>query len=97
MIAAAAVGALVGLVLGQRFSVLILLPAITMAVIAIAGLGMARAEPTATIVVSAVAAAVALQLGYVIGSALHRAVPPAHRPARRRTVVLESHGTPRAQ
>jgi hypothetical protein len=61
---------LVGMVLGQRFKVLILLPAITLAVLAVIGGGLARAEPTWSIVLIAIGAAVALQVGYLVGTGI---------------------------
>jgi hypothetical protein len=61
---------LVGMVLGQRFKVLILLPAIALALIAVVGGGIARAEQVWSIALIAVGVIVALQIGYLIGTGI---------------------------
>jgi hypothetical protein len=57
-----------GMVLGQRFKVLILLPAIGVAIIAATGAGIARGDHAWSIVLLVVAVTVALQIGYLIGT-----------------------------
>jgi len=57
---------LAGMVLGQRFKVLILLPAIMIMSLAVLAIGIVRAEPlwwTASV-------AAALQVGYLLGTAI---------------------------
>jgi hypothetical protein len=53
------------MVLGQRFNVLILVPAIAVGAV---GIGLAPGEQAWSIVVLAVGATVALQLGYLVGT-----------------------------
>jgi membrane protein DedA with SNARE-associated domain len=72
---------LAGMVLGQRFKVLILLPGITVVVIAAVAMGIARAEHLRLIALMAVGAAAALQVGYLLGTAI-RAFLVAARAAR---------------
>jgi hypothetical protein len=57
---------LAGLVLGQRFRVLVLLPAIAL-VLGVAGVGMAHADGIWWTALTAAAAVTALQIGYLIG------------------------------
>ena len=59
--------ALAGMVLGLRFKVLVLLPAIACAIAAGAALGLAERAGLATTVLETLAAVVALQLGYLGG------------------------------
>jgi len=61
---------LAGIVLGQRFKILILLPGITVVVIAALAIGIARAEHFGSIALMAVSAAATLQVGYLIGTAI---------------------------
>ena len=58
------------MVLGQRFKVLILLPAIGLAIIAATGAGIAHGDHLGSIVLSVIAVTVALQIGYLIGTAV---------------------------
>jgi hypothetical protein len=67
MITLATVSLLVGMVLGQRFKVLVLLPAIGFALLLAIGGGIVRADSAWWIVLMAAAAATALQIGYIIG------------------------------
>jgi len=59
-----------GMVLGQRFKVLILLPATGLAIIAATGAGMAHGDHGWSIVLLAIAVTVALQIGYLIGTGI---------------------------
>jgi hypothetical protein len=61
------VSLLVGMVLGQRFKVLVLLPAIALALVLALGGGIVRADSAWWIVLGSAAAAVSLQIGYLIG------------------------------
>jgi hypothetical protein len=60
---------LVGAVLGIRLKVLVLVPAIGFFVIAIAGIGVARGDAFSTIASAIALTVVAIQLGYLGGSA----------------------------
>jgi hypothetical protein len=64
------VALLIGIMLGQRFRVLILLPAISFALIVAIGASVVRADNGWSIVLTAVAVTIALQIGYLIGSRL---------------------------
>jgi pheromone shutdown protein TraB len=59
-----------GMVLGQRFKVLILPPAIVLAIIAATAAGIARGDRGWSIVLLAVAVTVLLQIGYLIGTGI---------------------------
>jgi predicted neutral ceramidase superfamily lipid hydrolase len=59
-----------GLVLGGRFKVLILAPAVAGAVAAVIAAGFARAEDSWSIVLASLGVALALQIGYLIASSL---------------------------
>jgi len=58
---------LVGAALGQRFTVLVLVPAILVTLGVAVGLGIALAEAPGTIVLVTVAAIACLQVGYLLG------------------------------
>jgi hypothetical protein len=87
---------LAGLVLGQRFRVLVLVPAIMLALLAGVGSGVARADGIWWTALMAFAAGAALQIGYLIGLVI-RDIPviglagrtatslPGSAPARRST------------
>lgn len=70
MIAFLIVTTFVGLVLGLRFSIFALVPAILLAIIVIAGADIASHQRIATILVTAVASAVLIQIGYMAGRVL---------------------------
>jgi hypothetical protein len=75
---------LVGMVLGQRFKVLVLLPAIAFALLLAIGGGIVRADSGWWIVLMAAAAATALQIGYFVGVGIRHvlvAVPGSKSPA----------------
>src|ERR1700674_5438108 len=76
------ISSLAGMVLGQRFKVLILLPAVGVAVIAATGAGIARGDQFWSIVLLAIAVTVALQMGYLIGTGI-RSLLAAGRASRR--------------
>jgi hypothetical protein len=80
----AIISLLVGMVLGQRFKVLMLLPAIVFALGLAIGGGVVRADSAWWIVLMAATAATALQIGYIIGIGIHHvlvAVPASRSPA----------------
>jgi len=60
---------LIGALLGTRFTVLILVPAITLAVIGVAASGVARGDNVSTIFVAAMLSTICLQVGYLFGAA----------------------------
>ena len=65
---------LTGMVLGQRFKVLVLLPAITLAALVAVGAGMARGQAPSTIALTTLAAIASVQLGYLLGLAIRHLV-----------------------
>ena len=77
-------GAIAGIILGLRFKVLVVIPAILLAtvVIIVSGSG----DKLSAIVLTVVGTAVSLQIGYIVGSIL-RALARAYLPARMRVVV----------
>jgi len=58
---------LIGMAFGQRFTVLVLVPAIFLAVVIAIGLGIARSQTPGTITLVTVAAVACLQIGYLVG------------------------------
>jgi hypothetical protein len=71
---------LVGATLGQRFPVLVLVPASLITLVGSVGLGIARAQTPWTIVLVAVAAVVCLQIGYLLGLGIRQFVEARARP-----------------
>jgi hypothetical protein len=71
MMTLAMVSLLVGIVLGQRFKVLVLMPTIAIALVLAIGAGVAHADPVWWIVLLGTAAATSLQVGYLIGAGIH--------------------------
>jgi hypothetical protein len=69
MVTIGIIGALVGAVLGTRFTVLVLVPAIVLATGVISASGLAGSHPLAWTALTAVLAATCLQLGYLGGLA----------------------------
>jgi hypothetical protein len=65
--------ALIGATLGFRFSVLILVPAIGFAALAVAGTGIARGDQSNETIVAMILIATVLQVGYLLG-AIARAI-----------------------
>ena len=63
---------LAGLVLGQRFKVLVLVPATGLMVVLTVGGGLAGGYAFRFLVFVAVAAAVSLQVGYLLGPGIHQ-------------------------
>jgi hypothetical protein len=68
---------LAGIVLGMRLNVLVLIPAIGIALIAVAGMGATRGDPLGSIVFTMIFAAICLQAGYLGGSATGFFMPAA--------------------
>ena len=74
MMTLATISLLVGMVLGQRFKVMVLLPTIAIALVLAIGAGLARVDTVCWIVVMAAATATSLQIGYLVGIGIrHRA------------------------
>jgi hypothetical protein len=73
---------LAGMVLGQGFKVLVLVPASIIAVAATIGIGVAQASDVWAIVLMALAVMTMLQIGYLIGAGV-RSFMVAARAARR--------------
>jgi hypothetical protein len=72
--ALAIIGVAIGVVLGLRYKVLILVPALISAMLFAIGVGIVRAESFWSIVLTAVALVTAVQLGYLVGSVIHAAI-----------------------
>jgi hypothetical protein len=78
---------LIGMVLGQRFKVLVLVPAIGLALIVTTVAGIARADSVWLIVVMTVAVTSSLQIGYLAGTGI-RHLMAAARASRLRAGAL---------
>jgi hypothetical protein len=78
----ALIGVVVGIVLGLRYKILILVPAVLFAMIFTIMVGVARADSFWSIVLTTVALVTAVQLGYLAGIAIHAAIA-AIRPPRK--------------
>ena len=84
-------GAIAGIILGLRFKVLVVVPAILLAtvIIIVSGSG----DKLSVIVLTVVGTAVSLQIGYIVGSIL-RALARAYLPARMRVGCRRSGSQP---
>jgi len=80
---------LLGAVLGMRFKVLILIPAIAFALIAILVGGVARGDSVSAILVAVVLASICLQIGYLSGIATRYSIALA-RAGRLRQASLQA-------
>jgi hypothetical protein len=78
---------LIGAVLGMRFKVLVLIPAIGLIVPAIVAAGMIRGESVASLAVIAIVAGSCLQIGYLAG-AVTRYATAAARAGRRHGAAI---------
>jgi hypothetical protein len=72
----AVIGVLGGIVLGLRFKVFALVPAIALAMICALGGGVAQGDQWGSIVLAMVILGTAIQFGYVTGIAIHAAAGP---------------------
>ena len=61
------IGALIGAVLGLRFKVFILIPAIIVAAIGVAAIELARGDHAGSVPLTIILTATALQVGYLVG------------------------------
>src|ERR1700722_10164060 len=68
----AIVSALLGMLLGQRFKVLSLVPAMALALLVAVVTGIAEADALWTIVLTAGACITSLQMGYLVGTGIRR-------------------------
>jgi hypothetical protein len=73
-LALAIIGVFVGIALGLRFKVLVLVPAIASAIIFVLIVGLARGDSFWSIVLATVIVGIALQLGYLVGIALAKRI-----------------------
>ena len=73
-LALAIISVFVGIALGLRFKVLVLVPAIASAIIFVVIAELARGDDFASIVLAAVIVGVALQLGYLVGIVLAKRI-----------------------
>ena len=71
MILLSMVSLLVGALLGQRFKVMVLMPATPIVLILAVGTGVAHAQTAWSIVLMAAAAAISMQIGYLVGIGIH--------------------------
>src|SRR5215470_14780585 len=78
----AIIGVVVGIVLGLRYKILILVPAVLFAMILAIAVGVGRADSFWSIVLATVALVIAVQLGYLAGIAIYAAIA-AMRPPRK--------------
>jgi hypothetical protein len=81
----ALIGIVVGIVLGLRYKVLILVPAVMFATILIIIVGIAHRDGFRSTVLMAVEFIAAVQLGYLAGAVTHASIAAIFRPARGRT------------
>jgi hypothetical protein len=79
MLVVAAVSVVAGVVLRQRWTVLSILPAMLVATLVIAGVGMAMSFGFWSIALAVVASAVCLQVGYLAGGAVDLAALAARK------------------
>jgi hypothetical protein len=87
----AIIGFLIGAALGTRFKVFIVIPAIGLALLGTAGIGIAHGDPIGSVALTMLLIAATLQLGYLAGVVLravwvsvgmsHAPGPVPHKPA----------------
>ena len=75
MIGFLAIGAVVGIILGLRFKVLVLVPATLLATGVVTAVGLLDGQQLRVIALTAVAVAALLQVGYVVGCVVEVAAP----------------------
>ena len=71
MLFSALISLSIGIVLGQRFKVLILAPAFMLTLVLAVGSGLSRTDAAWSIGSTALVVIVGLQVGYLLGSAMH--------------------------
>ena len=75
MISFLAIGAVVGIILGLRFKVLVLVPASLLSTGVVTAVGLLDGQHLKLIALTAVAVAALLQIGYVVGCVVEVAAP----------------------
>jgi hypothetical protein len=78
---------LIGAALGLRFRFLILIPAICLTIICIAGGGIAQADRIGTMILTIVLVSTALQIGYLFGVVTRGAIAWLRVPERKTVAV----------
>jgi hypothetical protein len=68
---------LVGALLGQRFKVMVLMPATAIVLVVAIGTGVTHAHTAWSIILMAAAAATSMQIGYLIGIGIHHVLAAA--------------------
>ena len=68
---------LLGAVLGQRFKIVVLIPAFAIVLAFVVGTGVALAQTAGSIVLMAAAAVTCLQIGYLVGIGVHHVLAAA--------------------
>jgi hypothetical protein len=71
MITISMISFLAGVALGQRFKVMVLMPGIAIVLVLAVGSGVTHAQTAWSIILTAVLAAVCLQIGYLTGLFVH--------------------------
>jgi hypothetical protein len=74
MTISALVGLLLGMLLAQRFTVLILIPVMLVSIILLVSIGLGRGEQLWMVAAATTLTVIALQIGYLIGMAVHHLV-----------------------
>ena len=74
------VSVLAGIILGLRFKVLILVPAIALAMLFAIVVGVARVDPFWSIVLAMIVLGSAVQFGYLVGIAMRAAIASIRAP-----------------
>jgi hypothetical protein len=77
MIVLSTISLLVGALLGQRFKVMVLMPATAIVLVIAVGTGVTHAYTAWSIILMAVAAATSMQIGYLIGIGVHHVLAAA--------------------
>jgi len=72
MIISALIGLLVGMLVAQRFTVLILIPILFLSIFFVITIGVARGERFWTVALASVITVIAVQIGYLLGMAIHQ-------------------------
>jgi hypothetical protein len=85
MMTLAMISLLAGMVLGQRFKVLILVPALALALVLAIGSGIARADTIWSIILMGATAGTSLQIGYLAGVGIRHALVAARASRSRAT------------
>jgi uncharacterized membrane protein len=78
---------LIGITLGFRFSVMVLFPAIGVALLYVACIEVGRGDGGGQVVLTMISTAAALQVGYLVGIVLHSIAVFSVAPAARKILV----------